>query len=491
MSPAIKAVLIFQVSSRSVDDPQLCRTALEKIESLFPGVPLYTNSGLPGEREGRPVNGNVSECLEQVLKATAQEDQDSVALFHDFCPFLDPQLAGEMQEMHFRYLAHYTYPENIPAGFTPDFASLEFLEALGEKRPADMRDFIFKNINDYDVEIFFKLPDLRQLRLDLSCASSRSRLLAARIHDLRPDLSYERLPEFLGEHPELLRPFPSYLEIEITGESPVHPVFLPKREGRSAPRLEKEDLFRLADQVVEEGMEDDLTVAFGGPGEPLLHPDLIAILERWLSLAQVRRIYLETYGVHFDTALVDRLKLLPHPDKLHVIFRLTTLRPERYESLYGAPLLKRVLDNIRMLEDLPPDGRPFAFYVEMIRMKEVADEIDGYFERFEKSPAEVLLQKYNSYAGRLPERRAADLTPLNRAFCWHLARDLYISAEGMIPLCKQDPFAEGEVALDYRSTAPSEFIRNTNIHFISSYRGRHEEPPLPCPQCDEWYTFNG
>src|SRR5690606_34457334 len=101
----------------------------------------------------------------------------------------------------------------------------------------------------------------------------------------------------------------------------------------------------------------------------------------------------------------------------------------------------------------------FRLHVELLKITDVADEITAYFDRFEDSPVNVILQKFNSYAGRVPERRVSDLTPLHRDFCWHLARDVYLTADGRIPLCRQDPYAEQSFSLDFaRASIGGDFL---------------------------------
>jgi radical SAM protein with 4Fe4S-binding SPASM domain len=91
----------------------------------------------------------------------------------------------------------------------------------------------------------------------------------------------------------------------------------------------------------------------------------------------------------------------------------------------------------------------------------------------------------------LEEKRVSDLTPLKREFCWHLARDLYIHANGDVAVCKQvvnDPKIR---SLGNIKTQTFEDIWNKSQSiFQESILGNHHKTGLPCLQCDEWYTFN-
>ncbi len=463
-----------------------------------------TADALAAPEGARILAGDLFAALAEALETTAERDQDSVAIVRDWAPLLDLDLAREMAADHFRYLAHYTYSDNVPLGLLPDLASREFARAVnpGEIAGGDLREFVFKNVNRFDVEIFYRLPDLRQHRLDLSTATARSRALVRAVRAVAPDTKFAGLAGLLRERPEILRPYPAYIEIELSRSAPFQPVFTPRAAdfGGSQPRpvvhssggavegpaLDPALIEKLLEELARDSLHD-VTVALGGPGEPLRHPAAEAIIARVLAHDSVRRVYLETYAVDLTPALAARFKNMAGVEKLFIIVRLATLQPDRYRALYGADLLDRVLEHIAVLEKEPP----CAVYAEMPRLKENADEIDAYFARFKDSPVQVLLGKFNTYAGRLIERRAADLTPLHHDFCWHLARDLVLNAAGTVPLCKQDPFGLVGPTFDFRSETIADIFARTMGHFRSSVRGEHAAIPMPCLACDEWYTFNG
>ena len=102
------------------------------------------------------------------------------------------------------------------------------------------------------------------------------------------------------------------------------------------------------------------------------------------------------------------------------------------------------------------------------------------------------MQKYNRYIDLLPERRAVvlDLNPLHRDFCWHLARDFYLSAEGKVSICKQDPYAKRAPYYSLAKLSPLEIWKKQEAYHIASIRGEWDKIPMPCKKCDEWYTCN-
>ena len=433
---------------------------------------------------------------------------------------LDLKLAEEALSDHQKYLAHFSYGENIPMGLLPDFLSKDFIEELpisqegfigniGDKlggKDEELRAFVLKNIEKYDVEIFYKKPDLRQYRLDFSSRTARSRNLAEQVLARKADLSFAELAEFLKANPEILRPYPSYFQLELSTRSPLRPFYLPQRDSQAQGLGQAQDLDRDQDMNIEliqkliedlknNGMEGDASFALGGLGEPTEHPQFIEILASLLKLKQTKTLYLETFALCLDKDMLESLAVLEGVQKLHIIIGLNSLQRERYRQMYGADLLHKVHANIKavesILEAMPAEKRRFRVYAEMIRMQENDDEIDAYFARFEKSPIEVILQKYNRYIDLLPERRAANLNPLHRDFCWHLARDLYLKADGQVPLCKQDPFGKRAPCLSFQEHSVNEILEKTMPQHKASVQQEYAKTAMPCLECDEWYTFNG
>ncbi|MCE9599737.1 MAG: spiro-SPASM protein [Spirochaetia bacterium] len=362
----------------------------------------------------------------------------------------------------------------------------DFLADIPEPGPLNLRDFIFKNIEKYDAEILYRAPDLRQFRLDFSGMYPRSLDLIRTVKSLKPDLKYEGLQSLLMENPDVIRPFPSYVEVALTSNSPVRPILFP-----ATPELANLsfDLVKKLDREIRDhGWAGDTTVCLGGWGEPLSYPEIDQTLELLLGNPGIQTVYLETYGADLDQARIEAWKGIKGIERLALIVRLSTLKKDRYSFLYGADLFERVLKNVQHLESMQ---RPFSVYVEMLKIKEVEEELTPFYDRFEKSTIGVILNKYNSYAGQLPERRVSDLTPLHRDFCWHLARDIYITPEGKVPLCKQDPSGTTGPTQDFAKASLAEIWKKTAAHHRASVRGDHAAIPMPCLSCDEWYTFNG
>ncbi|MBL8022345.1 MAG: spiro-SPASM protein [Leptospirales bacterium] len=485
MPGKIQAVAIHCKKTPPTD---LLRETLSNIARVFPGLPVFSNVKMDGVKQLDTATAFQTARTAYAQAAALQPlgEDDGIALFEGLAPFLDEKITADLTAVHLQYIAHCTYCENLPAGFAPDLLSADFLADVPEPGPTGLRDFIFKNIEKYDAEILFRPPDLRQFRLDFSGMSPRSLELIRSVKQLKADLRYEGLQSLLLANPGVMRPFPSYVEIGLTSYSPVKPILFPEL---SSPGHLAFDLIEKIDREIRaQSWDGDTTVCLGGWGEPLLHPEIDRTLELLLSNPGIQTVYLETYGADLGQERLDRWKNFKGIERLALIVRLSTLKRDRYSYLYGADLFEKVIKNVENLEKME---RPFSVYVEMLKIKEVEEELTPFYDRFEKSSIGIILNKYNSYAGELPERRVSDLTPLHRDFCWHLARDVFITPEGKVPLCKQNPSGTKGPVQDLAQSSLVDIWKGNAIHHAASVRGDHAAIPMPCLSCDEWYTFNG
>ncbi|TGN06462.1 spiro-SPASM protein [Leptospira ilyithenensis] len=485
----------------------LWKKFLQRVDSLFPNITVHirvddnllgklkTEKEISDRLKTHTDPNDESDFLKEMIpflpaSKFQDPDWDEVCFLYlkGISPLLDVELSKRSWKRHQDFFSQYSYSENLPEGIIPTILSREFLSTLPDKLPSDVHSFFLKNINHYDVDIFFVPPDLRQYRFDLRVNHPRNVNLIESLFKKIPGPAYSEILPILKKEPAIFRFAPSYVEWEIQRGSEQDCIFrgrtyLIDKNDKTSVTLENAKLIL---SKLESTFPSPMTICLGGNGEPLLHPDWKEIITRILKLPYLTELMIETSLTSNAGELVSFLRNLSEAErkKICLIVDLSTLKEDRYKTLYGTNDLSKVLESIDLLKSVLPQG---SLNVEMIKMKEVEDEIDAYFTYFEKKNINVILQKYNSYAGKLTERRVSDLTPIHREFCWHLTRDLYINANGSVAICKQDITREiGNLTTENLK----DIWQKGNSYFASSFLGNHPEIPAPCLSCDEWYTFN-
>jgi spiro-SPASM protein len=412
--------------------------------------------------------------------------EDIIYVFID-SPLLDIEIAKKMLFLHRDEFAEYTYGEGFPVGFTPEIVKRELLPKLAtlvEKDGGEVdRDSLFsalsKEINSFDIETYFSTEDLKIKRIELTTSLKRNALVVERVIERKGiSCSFEEFCTLVHSEPELLRTVPSYVEMEITNRTHVpssySPVpFLKREQGEMDYDIFHELLGKLCD------FSETFYMEFSYLGEPLLHGDIKRFIERAISDHNIHLI-IETDGTQFTPVFSDYIAELS-ADNLSIIFAVDTVDAQTYTSIHGGDL-NRVERNIRYLLS----KRKKNVYCQMIRVDDKEEELLKFFNVWEKEGAKVIIQKYNSYLGLLPERSVHDLRPLERMSCWHLQRDLVVFHNGDVPRCKQDInglFALGNLIKEEISSV----WERGKPYYLAHCEKKYDEY---CSICDEFYTFN-
>ena len=533
----IKAVLIYEENFLPLLDTKLITIALDNLKNIFPETIIYTNIKIDNEILEKYnvvfLNNNIQndkiienysfrslfECLNTIIKNKEFEekkDEYTLALTYSFYPLLDKNLSIEAFNSHNDTIAHFTFGENIPIGVIPDFLSYDFITSLNNNIPnniLEFREFVLRNIEDFDIEIFYQSPDLRHYRLDLSTQNSRSRNLTSEILNITKNFEYKDLENLIKNNPRLLRPFYSYFELELcidTDTTPNRTTPLPfywlprelpkevtgeltselhielKRDLTKLLYLDKKILDKLASDIEKNGLVDFSTISFGGKGEPVLHPNFFEIVETFLNLKNVQTVFIESFGTFIDEDFFVKLNKINNNYKIQIIIHLSTLIKDRYEKFYNNKNWEKIETNLKIWES----NTKHKIHIECLRIQDNDDEMESFMNKFKDTNINIILQKYNSYINLLPERRVADFNPLHRDFCWHLANDLYMDVFGNVPFCKQDPYSNRGPFINYKNSNLKEILNKTLNNLNYSVRHEFEKIPLPCLNCDEWYTYN-
>ncbi len=424
-----------------------------------------------------------------------QTGADHMAFIHGDSPFFDTEILEEIFELHGEFLAEFTFSENLPRGFACEVISAALLKALPdfEEETLSLSQVIKKNINQFDVELYYKSPDIRDKRLSFRNSSLRDRTIMKNLFEVMGEIpKYTAIGKLIDENPKSLFIGPSYIEVEITGRSRLDCIFsYRKAMAETHGDMDMETLSNLLSGLRETG--NKYTICFGGSGDPLEHPDFYAMTELVLKEDLVERIILETDGLLADGNFKNFFE--KHRDRLVVIFNMNGYDGKTYESIHGQDFFDSVHGNILALADSDPNHE--SIYVQVMKINETngfdnegdaKSFLDKYYDFWENTSIPIILQKQNTYLGRIEDRRYSDLSPVKRTPCWHLQRDLFVLSDGTVAFCKQDIdgySCHGKIGSD----SLKDILARQRDFFIEDYSGTLCSKP-DCSLCDEWYTFN-
>ena len=457
---------------------------LSGIGDIIISIPESYNGRLNSENADKRPSYDHAAFWKQLFKKTQYDD--IVRIYAD-SPFIDAEVVRDMLSVHRDNLAEFTYSENLPEGLGAEIYSSKLFDLIPDTdvETLPLSKVIRSNINQFDVELYYRGPDIRDRRMSFRLSHKRCAAQMSAIHSIAGTIPrYSELKGLIDANPSVLCQGPSYLEIEITGRCSLDCLFcyrksLEQPRGDMAPQLFK----RVINDMREFGLP--YTVCFGGSGEPLLHADFESFIKISCADPLVERVIIETSAADITERTA---KLLNDDDsgKIVAIVNINAFSSAGYQQMHGADFFERVMSNLELIS--PLKDRKGSLFLQVMKINETEETLDSYYDYWEEKGYSIILQKQNTYFGLIEDRRYSDLTPLERTPCWHLARDLFVLADGRVPFCKQDINC-----LNSRGDLNKDSIKEIYMKSISDFgtNSRQEYPVAPdCRSCDEWYTFN-
>lgn len=422
-------------------------------------------------------------------------DQDDIFYFYGDCPLLDLDITLRMYENHRNYFAQYTFADGYPYGLTPEILKKEILvplKSLGERKNASIgRNGIFTvlqaDINAFDIETEISPKDLRLLRVSLTGDTKRNYTQTKSIIENGGE-NAESVMAVIEEKGDLLRTYPAYFSIQITGGCRQACSYCPY------PLLEKDILssneqMKLADfeAIIDQlsALSVDGVVNLSPWGEPALHTEIVSIIEACLRKPGISLV-IETSGVGWEEGTLQEVKdlydkYMPSSGTIEWIVSLDAMDKSLYKTLRGDGYNEALL-TCEKLSALFPD----TTYVQAVRMKKNEDDLESFFRYWNEKLGNVIIQKYDYFSGYLKQEKVTDLSPLIRFPCWHLKRDMTILLDGTVPLCRED-LRRQHVLGNIFAEPLSLLWEKGKKYFKDHSRGEYTDI---CKGCDEYYTYN-
>ncbi len=492
----LAAVNAISLAPQAGEDLGRGESTLDRVRRFAAAIPQIDAVCVLSDREESPIPGArlVSRprwTVRDLLAALEEQAQgrEHLLYFYADCPYLDAGIAAEMIADHLRYFADYSFADGYPYGLAPEILRVETLPALralaGDEpvRRDSLFETIRRDINSFDIETRISPDDMRLLRLSLTADNARNALLLRRLEAAGAAAAGERqLLSLIRASQPALRTLPSFFNIQIVEGCPQNCCYCPYPAlrgpalGRRA-EMEPADFAAILSQI--ERFCGDAVVSVSLWGEPSLHSRFVELALDAASRAELQ-LLIETSGVGWDPVVLHHLsERCRRPPQW--IVSLDARTPGLYGRLRGSGYEEahRSVEELRQLF-------PGRVHVQAVRMQDNEEELQDFYRHWKAALNNVIIQKYSSFAGRLPDRKVTDLSPLKRLPCWHLKRDMAILIDGTVPLCREDV---GRVhVLGNALAEPLEEIWGRGAPFYE--RHLDEDYPDLCRGCDEHYTFN-
>ena len=468
---------------------------------------------------------NLTELLCNIKELCTQHEAETVVFSYNDLPYLNKKLSQKIIDSHIKYKSEYTFADGYPYGFAPEalnagtvgiLAELSKTTqvALGEKPVT--RDGIYNliktDINSFDVETVLADADWRLLRLAFHCGKKDNFMQCKALFNSASADDFEdaeKLSQMASVNPACLKTVPGFYNIQIADKVSYDAIYLPynkayeEKTGLSPLKaaatsiMPFEKYSKLIDDIA--SYSENAVIGLSAWGEPLSHPEIFRIIEKTLSYKGLS-VFFETDGQNVSLEFCQKLSALASKtdtrtngwDKIMIAVNLDAFSEQTYQKLHKnseAGAFQKAVNAVKMLSEALPGN----IYPQFVRMNENEAELEAFFrywnEKSNASGGNLIIQKYDDFAGLLPPCKPADLSPLERDPCWHLRRDFTILSNGDVPLCRAHILGGmggtiiGNVFTQSLDEIWHKTDENLKNHINKNYNGK-------CGNCDEWYTFN-
>jgi spiro-SPASM protein len=262
-----------------------------------------------------------------------------------------------------------------------------------------------------------------------------------------------------------------------------------------------EQLKKIADEAAE--FSGEAVVSLSAWGEALAHPDIYAIIEAVLARGGLS-LMIETDGSLVTRNFAERAASIAHNaqaranghKKIYWIVKIDAVNQEMYGKMRaagekdgkdgGCSAFEKADTAYKILSEFFGE----AAYAQFTRTTVNEAQLEAFYRGFKKRGS-LIIKKYDSFCGRLPNLRPADLSPLERGPCWHFVRDMVILADGSVPLCKEQALdaLSGVNVFEAGIEAAWKKIEEIALNGKADVQ-KLIMPCEICKDCDEYYTFN-
>ena len=460
-------------------------------------------------------SSTLSGLLTDMKKLCDDNQADTVLFSYNDLPYLNKALAQKILDSHIEYKSEYTFADGYPYGFAPEALNAGTIGILAELSKTSQKalgdaqlsreaiyNLIKTDINSFDVETIIADSDWRLLRLAFHCGKKDNfmqckALFDAAGSDAEALADVEKLSALAARNPACLKTLPGFYNIQISDKVNFEAIYLPKHDY-SQNTMSYEKCSALIDQIA--SFSEKAVISLSAFCEPLFNADFLKIVEKILSY-QGLSVFFETDGLAVSQDFAEKLAEIEKAagprtngwQKIMLAVILDAASEQTYQKIHKnspAEAFQSALNAVSLLQN----ALPGCVYPQFVRMNENEAELEAFYrywnEKTNPSGGNLIIQKYDDFAGLLPPCKPADLSPLERDPCWHLRRDMTILYNGDVPVCHS---CRDENIIGNAFTQSLEEIWHKNDWLLENHINKNYSCAgkcANCEKCDEWYTFN-
>ncbi len=448
-----------------------------------------------------------------VSKTVYEECKNNNADFAVFAcadtPFLNKTLTSELIKAHEEYRAEYTFADGFANGLTPqivDFGASLIIATLGEgiqktagEKPFN-RDGFFEimsgDINSFEIETVLADKDYRMLRFNFECSTKAGFTSCVRLFNEAKKNKIElaggnydiyKVSDLAESSVCLQQSLPSFYNIQISNSYSTKSLYCPYEKlfkDRILPEMDIADFRILVKKIYD--FSKEAVVSLSLFGEPALNTNFTDFALEVLKYPELK-LFIETDGLNFSQESAQKIADSANGQaRVDIVVQVDSTDEKMYEKVNGidGSNFTKAVNTVCMLSKIFPNH----VYPQFTRMNENERQLESFYrfwnEKTNPSNGQLVITKYDSFAGLLNNEKVADLSPLERNACWHLRRDFNILSDGNVPLCRT---RATEIAGNAFSDSFEEIWDKISVevqnHMDKNYCDR-------CLACDEYYTFN-
>ena len=440
----------------------------------------------------------LSSCADCAKKSSEVQD---VFISPLEAPFVDVEATTKLFLQHRKYKAEYSFAEGYPEFLFAQVLNCGLCAILSSFVKDDVSivshsfifDIIKKDINSYDIETLVAPEDARMLKLRFLVETKRDLLLCKQF----VGINATNYLEFLDGALLKAKTLPRYYMLEIYPEHKNRPIYLPPQAEGDEP-MSAQDFHTIIEKISQ--FSDDAIISLSLYGEPLSHENFVEFIQKILSYKNLS-VLVETHGSCKNAkekilAIKDIVLNAPiRPSCTQPLYWITDIdatTASTYAKVYDIDEGRAESDLKTVYETAEIAMAIFGSkaYVQFMRMNENEDDLEGFYRSWKERGAEVIIQKYDHFCTFLPDRRVADLSPLQRMPCRHLNREICICSNGDVLLCREDARRKHVIGNVLKEEMGEIWKRFDDVLTAHIKGVQAKKVGGLCELCDEYYTYN-